>query len=331
MATEPPELEQGIKLTQVGRLAEGEERLRQAVAAAPDLPDARRALGMNLLTQGRYAEGWRLYEARLDMTSLTDGIPRDFPFPRWRGEDLAGKHVVLFPEQGWGDQIQFARFLPILAAMAARVTLLVPTPLVRLFRHNFPDIEIVAADGAVEFPDPDYWSTLVELGGRLNVSLETIPQPPYLATPGRWIGAPEAIKVGLISKGNPNFGLDDWRSLPDVLAERLLRELPGQTISLLPSATGARDFADTAAVIDALDLVVAVDTAVAHLAGAMNRTCFLLVQGIGADWRWMRDRTDSPWYPNHILYRGAPDASWDAAIERVIADAHALLNGKARG
>lgn len=330
MGTEPPELEKGISLTQAGLLADGEALLRQAVALAPDLPDARRALAMNLLTQGRYAEAWPLYEARMDMPSLVDGVPRDFPFPRWRGEDLAGKRIVLFPEQGWGDQIQFARFLPALAALAGHITLLLPPTLVRLFRHNFPAIDIQAADGAVEFDDPDYWSTLAELPGRLDIVLETIPPPPYLAPPGRWVGAPDGVKVGLVTKGNPNHLFDQWRSLPDAFGEQLLRELPGQVFGLLPSATGARDFADTAAVIDALDLVVSVDTAVAHLAGAMNKTCFLLVQGVGADWRWMRGRTDSPWYPRHILYRGAPNATWDATIERLIADARGLLDTKLR-
>jgi hypothetical protein len=318
-------IEEGINLTQAGLLLEGEASLRRAITLAPQRPDARRALAMNLLTQGRYKEAWPLYEARMEMTTLTDGVPRDFPFPRWRGEDLSGKHVVLFPEQGWGDQIQFARFLPAFVPMAARVTLLVPPELVRLLRHNFPDIDVLAADGAVEFPDPDYWSTLAELPGRLGATLETIPKPPYLAWPGNWSGAPEGVKVGLVIKGNPNYALDRWRSLSDDLGERLLQGLPRQVFGLLPSVTGARDFAGTAAVIKALDLVVSVDTAVAHLAGAMNKKCFLLVQGVGADWRWMRGRTDSPWYPNHTLYRGAPNGTWDAAIERLIADANQLL------
>ena len=325
MATDADDLDQGIKLTQWGRLGEGETVLRRAIAADPEMPEPRRALAMNLLTQGRYEAAWPLYEARLEMASLSDGVPRDLPFPRWRGEDLAGKRIVLFPEQGWGDQIQFARFLPALVRLAGHVTLLAPPPLERLFRHNFPDVDVLAAQGAVDFPDPDYWSTLAELPGRFGTTLETIPQPPYLAPPGQWVGAPDGPRIGLMTKGNPNYLLDQWRSLPDALGERLRSGLPAQVFSLLPSATGARDFADTAAVIAALDLVVSVDTAVAHLAGAMNKPCFLLVQGVGADWRWLRDRDDSPWYPAHRLYRGASDTSWDAALERLIADAHSLL------
>jgi len=320
-------LNEGIKLTQVGRLVEGEAVLRRVVAAAPDLPDARRALGMNLLTQGRYEEAWPLYEARVDVTWLTDGLPRAFPFPRWQGEDLGGKRVVVFPEQGWGDQIQCIRFLPALAATGARIILLTPPPLVRLFRHNFPDIEILAANGAVDFPDPDFWLTLVDLPGRLGVTLNNIPAGAYLVPPAQWVGAPEGVKVGLVTKGNPNYVLDPWRSLPDAIGDRLREELPGQVFGLLPDATGARDFADTAAVIHELDLVVSVDTATAHLAGAMGKTCFLLLQGIGADWRWLRERNDSPWYPGHLLYRGAADGSWDMAVDRLIEDARNLLGG----
>ena len=329
MATDAGDLDQGIKLTQWGRLEEAEALLRRAVAADPDRPEPRRALAMNLLTQGRYEAAWPLYEARLEMTSLSDGVPRNLPYPRWRGENLAGRRIVLFPEQGWGDQIQFVRFLPALARLADHVTLLAPPTLERLFRHNFPQVDVLAAQGPVEFPDPDYWSTLAELPGRLGTTLETIPQPPYLAAPGQWVGAPDGLKIGLMTKGNPNYLLDQWRSLPDALGERLLNGLPGRVFSLLPSATGARDFADTAAVIAALDLVVSVDTAAAHLAGAMNKPCFLLVQGVGADWRWMRNRDDSPWYPAHRLYRGAPDTSWDAAIDRLIADARVFLSAAA--
>lgn len=330
MAIEISALEAGTQLTQRGLLADGERALRQAMAEAPGAPSPRRALAMNLLTQGRYAEAWPLYEARMEMPELTDGVPRDFPFPRWRGEDISGKTLILFPEQGWGDQIQFVRFLPALRALGPRLILLVPPPLVRLFRHNFPDLDIRSAQGEIDFPDPDYWSTLADLPGRLGVTLEAIPQPPYLSPPGRWGGAPDGWKVGLATKGNPNYVLDAWRPLPDTLGERLLHDLPGQVFGLLPGATGARDFADTAAVIDGLDLVVAVDTAVGHLAGAMNKPCFLLVPGIGADWRWMRARTDSPWYPKHVLYRGAPDASWDAAIDALIADAHTLCEHRSR-
>ncbi|WP_162875580.1 hypothetical protein [Sphingomonas crusticola] len=318
-------LKQGIECTRTGHLAAGEAILRSAVAAHPDLPDLRRVLGLNLLTQGRYAEAWPFYEARIAVPWLTDGLPRDFPFPRWQGEDLAGRHVTIFPEQGWGDQIQFIRFLPALAAFGARITLLAPPLLVRLFRHNFPDVQIFPADGAVDFADPDYWLTLVDLPGRLGVTLNTIPAAPYLTPPGRWANVPEGPKVGLVTKGNPNNERDRWRSLPDAVADRLRDGLPGRVFGLLPDATGARDFAETAAVVDGLDLVVAVDTAAAHLAGAMGKRCFLLLSGVDTDWRWMRDRIDSPWYPNHVLYRGGADGAWDAAVDRLIGDARALL------
>ena len=324
-----PGFDEGILLTQAGRLDEGEAALRRAVAAASEIPDTRHALGVNLLTQGRYAEAWPLHEARVEMTWLTDAVPRTFPYPRWRGEALAGKRVAVFPEQGWGDQIQFARFLPALVATGAAVTLLASPPLARLFRHNFPDIELIVASGAVDFPDPDYWLTLVDLPGRFGATLETLPSQPYLRAPSRWSDAPAGPKIGLMTKGNARFAHDYRRSLPPALAERLANELPGKVFNLAPEISGARDFADTAAIIDALDLVVSVDTAVGHLAGAMGKTCFLLIPGFATDWRWLRDRADSPWYIKHGLYRSDPEHGWDAAVSHLLADAVALMGTQA--
>ena len=310
----------GVMLTKMGRLEEGEAVLRKALLLAPESALGRHALAHNLLAQGRYREAWPLYDARIDMPELKTGFPGDFAFPRWRGEPLIGKRLVIFPEQGLGDQIQFARFLPRLVDQAAEVILLALPPLERLFRHNFPQARVISATGNVEFPDPDVWTTMQDIPAALNLALEDVPDAPYLKPPGSWPPSGDGFKIGLKTAGNPKYVNDAMRSLPGGLAERLRTELPGRVISLEPNDSGAEDMADTAAIIDQLDMVVSVDTSVAHLAGAMGKPCLLLISGFGPDWRWLRERSDTPWYGNHGLYRGASTGDWTPAVERLIAD-----------
>lgn len=315
----------GVMLTKMGRLAEGETVLRKALALAPDSALGRHALAHNLLAQGRYRDAWPLYDARIEMAELKTGFPADFAFPRWRGEPLAGKRLVIFPEQGLGDQIQFARFLPRLIAEAGEVVLLMLPPLERLFRHNFPGAQVICATGKVEFPDPDVWTTMQDIPAALNLALEEVSDAPYLNAPGTWPPFGEGFKIGLKTIGNPNYVNDAMRSLPAALAERLRSELPGRVISLEPGDSGAKDMADTAAIIDQLDMVVSVDTSVAHLAGAMGKPCMLLIPGFGPDWRWMTGRKDSAWYSNHRLYRGGVDGDWTGAVERLIEEARKVV------
>jgi len=314
----------GVYLTNCGRLEEGEAALRRVIAAAPDLPNPRDALGNNLLAQGRYREGWPLYEARVEREGLNDGYPRSFAYPRWQGQDLDGKHIVIFPEQGLGDQIQFVRFVPRLEKMGAKVTLLAPPPLAELFRHNLSQIEVLTAKGSVDFPDPDYWATLADLPVRMDVQPDNLWDGAYLKPP-RLSDAPtrDAFRIGLMAQGNPGFANDIYRSLPSELAARLRRELPGEVVDLSPESTGAKSFADTATIIQTLDLVVSVDTAVAHLAGAMGKSCLLLLPGYGTDWRWMRDRKDSPWYGDHVLYRSEVGGDWEPVVNQVVRDVRA--------
>lgn len=313
---------QGVFLADCGRLADGEAVMRRVIAAAPELANPRDALGNNLLAQGRYHEAWPLYEARVEREGLNDGYPRTFPFPRWQGEDLKGKCIAIFPEQGLGDQIQFVRFVPRLEELGARVVLLASPPLAELFRHNLPQAEVVVAAGSVDFPDPDYWATLADLPVRLDVQTDSLWNGAYLKAPHTGEKAPRGtFRVGLMVQGNPSYSNDAYRSLPAEFAVRLRRELPGDVVDLSPASTGAKDFAGTAVIVETLDLVVSVDTSVAHLAGAMGKRCLLLVPGFGTDWRWMRDRADSPWYPNHCIYRGAISGDWSEAVEQLIADA----------
>ena len=311
----------GVMLSKIGQLADAEAALRHALSLAPNVPIIIHALAHNLLAQGRYEEGFPLYAVRALMPELNTGYPRDFPFPRWQGEPLAGKRLTIFPEQGLGDQIQFARFLPPLIAQAGAVSLLTMRQLERLFRHNFPTAEILVADGKVEFPDPDYWTTMYDLPGAAGIGSGAIPSEPYLRVPGTWPPLGEGFKVGLKTRGSPKHPNDAARSLPDGCVEQLRAGLPGTIISLEPEESGAQDLADTAAIIAELDLVVSVDTSIAHLAGALGKTCLLLVPGYSPDWRWMSERDDSPWYPGHRLFRGTVEGDWSGAIDRLVAEA----------
>ena len=314
----------GMLLSDCGRLVEGEALLRRAVAVAPGVPEPRNVLGTNLLAQGRYREGWPFWEAGAGERSRNEGLPRSFPFPRWKGEDLKGKRIALFPDQSFSDQLQFVRFIPTLVQRGAQVTLLTTPPLVRLFQMSFPDVQVLAASGSVDFPDPDFWAMLRDLPARLGAMLHKLPANPYLRVPSYSRNSSD-FRVGLITKGSPACPHDRYRSLPPDLAQHLARVLPGTVVDLSSEETGARDFAETANLIADLDLVVSVDTAVAHLAGAMGKPCLLLVHGFATDWRWMRDRGDSPWYPFHRLYRSSVDGNWQAAVERLVADAEAWI------
>lgn len=294
----------------LGRVDAAEAEYRRALALAPGAGATRRVLAAVLLGQGRYAEGFELFEARHELPALAKPA---LPFPEWGGEPLVGKRLLIWPEQGFGDQIQAARFAPILKARGAQVTLVCAPALHRLFAGSF-DVEVIAAQGAIDFPDPDYWVMSGSLAWRLGVTPQSVPNAPYLKAPK---SAPDAgARIGLMSRGNPAHENDHNRSLPPRAAERL-RSLAPDALDLDPATTGADDFADTAAILDGLDLVISVDTAVAHLAGAMGKACWVLLPAQETDWRWLRERTDSPWYPSLTLFRQRPGESWEEVIARI--------------
>jgi tetratricopeptide (TPR) repeat protein len=299
-----------------GRLDLAEAEYRRTLSLAPGAAATARVLATLLLSQGRFAEGFTLFEARHALPAMAKPA---LPFPEWRGEDPAGKQLLIWPEQGFGDQIQSARFAPVLQAMGAQVTLICAPALQRLFAASL-GVPVIAAAGAVEFPDPDYWVMSGSLAARLGVTAETIPAKPYLRAPeAAALPAGDGLKAGLMARGNPAHENDAHRSLGSDDARRL-RDLPVRIVDLDPAATGARDFADTAAIVDRLDLVISVDTSVAHLAGAMGKPCWVLLPAIETDWRWLRERADSPWYPSVRLYRQGPGDGWGPVIDRLAAD-----------
>jgi tetratricopeptide (TPR) repeat protein len=298
-----------------GRLDLAEASYWRTLALAPGAPTTQRALAVLLLARGRYPEGFALLEARHELAGMRKPA---LPYPEWRGEDVAGKRLLIWPEQGYGDQIQFARFARVLKDHGAMVTLLCHAELVRLFESSL-GVQVLAAAGAVEFPDPDYWVMQGSLAGRLGVTVATIPNAPYLRAAQAWPPLGDGFKIGLKTEGNPGHGNDANRSLPPDLARRL-RDLPARIVELDPAATGARDFADTAAIVERLDLVISVDTSVAHLAGALGKPVWVMLPAVETDWRWLLERTDSPWYPSMRLCRQERGEGWDAVVARVAAE-----------
>jgi len=298
----------GVLHMKLGRDAEAEAAFRTALKADPQSAPTRHSLGMLLLRLGRYAEGWPEFEARRRNMAIQLTRP-NLPYPEWRGEDLAGKHLVVVREQGFGDQIMFARFIPELVRRAARVTYVCSPNLVRLFEGL--GAELIPASEAPPPSAADFWVADCSLGLRLDVTLENLPAAPYLAAAGNGGGG-----VGLAWKASATGFNAGHKVLPDAFAARLL-DLGAR--SLQPEDTGAKDFAETAALIAGLDRVIAIDTAVAHLAAALGKPTWILLPALDVDWRWLADRTDSPWYPSARLFRQAPMGDWAAVIDQVVA------------
>jgi hypothetical protein len=302
----------GILLRSTGRPGEARPVLEAGLALAPDRADLRWALGLTLLALGDYAAGWPLYEVRREIFSVATP---NVPVPEWTGEPLAGKRIAVFPEQGLGDAIQFSRFLPMLRDQGAEVLLLCKPSLSPLLTGAFPGVEVQPLAGQIDLGALDYWTSLLSLPGRLGVTLETLAAEPYLRAPEPQRHQAGRFRVGLMTVGNARYENDARRSLGAGEARRL-HQLPGvEIVSLRPEDSG--DFAQTANLIAGLDLVISVDTSIGHLAGALGKRTFLLVPGVGADWRWMTGRTDSPWYPNHRLFRAAADGGWTPVLDQV--------------
>ena len=336
----------GATLRDLGRLDEAEHALRTALELAPGSAEAIFNLGLVLLTAGRFATGWALHEARWRTGTMPQ---REFPQKQWHGEPPAGRTILLHAEQGLGDTLQFVRYAPLLAARGARVVLEVPAPLVRLLAQ-LPSIAEIIPEGAA-LPAFDLHCPMMSLPLAFATTLETIPSAPYLAAdPARTARWRDQLpsggrKVGLVWAGSPRVGeprahhADRRRSIP-LAALTPLADVPGvRFISLQkggaadPAAAAAlglidmmdevMDFADTAALVATLDLVIAVDTSVAHLAAAMGKPVWLLSRFDGC-WRWLAARTDSPWYPSLRLFRQGEPGEWAPVIARVRAGLAAL-------
>jgi hypothetical protein len=298
----PTALNLGLLLEDGRRWAEAEAVYRDALAADPNDPVQRRQLAFLLLRLGRYAEAWPYYEARM----VKPGQNRKPPlsFPEWQGQPVDS--LLIWHEQGLGDQIQYARYVGPLQARGIKVTLMCPPALKRLFEPLGCDL--IVAEGSIQIPTHDAWVLTASLPLRMGTTLETIPPAPYL--PGRAGGT----GIGLITRGEPGHPDDRNRSMSDEAAQGLTG-LPGVR-SLDRAATGAADLEDAAEIVRGLEKVITVDTALAHVAGAMGKPCWLLLPYKG-DWRWLTGRTDSPWYPSIRIFRQPTRGDWAGVVAEV--------------
>ena len=327
----------GVTLRMQGHVAAAVDCYRHAIALSPEYADAHSNLAMTLLTRGELAEGWAEYEWRWKTTQAT-GHRRDFPQAQWRGEPAAGRTLLIHAEQGFGDSLQFCRYAMLAAERGLRVVMEVQKPLVRLLA-GLPGVAQVLARGE-PLPGFDLHCPMLSLPLALGTTLASIPSlPAYLradpALAGAWRQKLDAAgkagrRVGLAWTGSNAMRANHRRSIPP---ERLapLLALPGlHFVSLQkdgPPAPAAfaltdlmaevSDFADTAALIASLDLVIAVDTAVAHLAAALGKPVWMLDR-FDPDWRWLDGRRDSPWYPSLRLYRQPAPGDWGAVVAEVV-------------
>jgi Flp pilus assembly protein TadD len=331
----------GALLVCTDREPDGEACYRQALALEPAHARAQFNLSYLLLRQARFEEGWRMLDARWQF----DHFPLSFDCPFWNGEALAGKSIVLGLEAGHGDMIHFCRYVALLKTRGAvRVDVVCHPALQRLFA-TLAGVDHVYALGQALPGAWDYWTRPMRLPGLFDTSLATIPAAvpylhaqPELAEHWRGILPQQGLRVGLAWRGNANFENDEDRSLPSLMTLAPLAALAGAVhfislqkgaaedqalrppagMTLHPVASQMEDFADTAAVIANLDLVISVDTAVAHLAGALGKPCWLLLPDYRCDWRWMAERDDTPWYPSMRLFRQPRGGGWAPVIAAVV-------------
>ncbi len=360
----------GQCLRQLGHAEESVACCRRAVALAPDLPDAHSGLGHALTAEGWLGEAAISFDQALalDPSHLQarlgrgyvhlvlgrwgpgledyrlrwrarDARPRRMPMPAWEGEDLSGKRILLWAEQGYGDTIAASRFVALVKAQGATVFFECPRPLSRLFQR-LPGVDRLIAAGK-PLPAADFHAPLMELPRLFAAYPSTVPPPPDLH-PEPELGArfesllakaENRITVGIAWAGNPDYGADAQRSVPFERFLPLAENPKVQLVSLqkgpqaeeLRSSGAARvldaaplleDFADTAALMDRLDLVITVDSAPAHLGGSLGRPTWLLL-AFTPYWMWLLDREDSPWYPSVRLFRQPRRGDWDAVFARI--------------
>lgn len=341
-----------IALRKLDRPQEALMSVRRALAAKPDFAQARFVDSLVRLTLGDFHAGWRAYESRWQGRNLSSQR-RAFTAPLWLGEGaLAGKTILLPAEQGFGDTMQFVRYAPLIAARGAKVVLEVQRELVRLV-SRLEGIDTVIGRGEA-LPAFDLHCPLLSLPFACRTELANIPAPvPYLAAADEdaalWnarlpCGRP---RIGVVWSGDPSHDNDVNRSLR-LAALAPLFAVPGVDFvslqyrirdddktaladvpNLFRFEQSFGDFADTAAVVANLDAVVSIDSAVAHLTGAMGKPLFLLLP-FGADFRWLRERADSPWYPTARLFRQPRFGDWQSVIESAAQDLRARFAPQAQ-
>ena len=312
---------------------------QKAIELLPHRGESHAVLSHSLLLLGRFEQGWEEYEWR----GIAEDLPprRSFHEPKWEGSPLEGKTILIHAEQGLGDTLQFVRYLPMVLQMGGKVIFECQPELIRLLGSITHGCQVIELNKAL--PPFDVQSFLLGLPRIFRTRLDSIPrQVPYLAADPddikvwqkRLEGNVTRLKVGLVWAGNPSHSDDRNRSIavsrfaplanvPNVDFISLQKGSaapqaidPDLGFSLLDLTPNLKDMADTAALISNLDLVIGVDTAMVHLAGALGKPVWVLLP-FSPDWRWMLDRNDSPWYPTMRLFRQPVRKDWDSVIQQI--------------
>ncbi|CCD85721.1 putative TPR domain protein; putative O-GlcNAc transferase related protein [Bradyrhizobium sp. ORS 285] len=331
----------GFALLQLLRFEEAAAIYREILAIEPDNAKAEWQLAHVELQCGDYEAGWAHREARWKMPDFSPDYPR-FAQPKWLGkEEIAGQTILIEEDEGFGDNIQFARYLPMVAARGGKVILVVREPLQRLMAGIDGVSQCLAFTPDLQRPAFDMHCPIMSLPLAFGTTLATIPPADYLPPPPAdrvavWeqrLGWHDRLRVGLVWSGNPHQANDGNRSMPlstllpllDVEADfiSLQKELRPADKALLAQQSGIRDvtadlsdFAETAALMSCLDVVVTVCTSAAHLAATLGRPTWIMLP-YAADWRWLRDRDDSPWYPSARLFRQDAGCRFEPVVARV--------------
>jgi tetratricopeptide (TPR) repeat protein len=331
----------GAVLAEMGRFDESLEYSRRAITIDANLAQAHLNMALILLVRGDWADGFREFEWRLKTTKFQ---PRNFAQPYWAGQRLLQQTLLIHCEQGLGDTLQFCRYIALAKRRCHEVIFEVPRPLLSILSTCSGSDRMVAYGDPL--PNFDYHVSLMSLPGIFESTVESVPcDVPYLgvqaARVDRWrlrVGTEPTLKIGIAWRGSPNYGRDRDRSIPLAMFESLASLPQVQLISLhrreasneIQSVKGSLSvtdfgndldktdgaFVDTAAVMRCLDLVISVDSAATHLAGALGVPVWLLSPYI-PDWRWMLEREDSPWYPTVRIFRQPDQGNWSAVFDRV--------------
>jgi tetratricopeptide (TPR) repeat protein len=314
--------------------------LQRAVQLDQQSASAAFNLSVAYLLQGDYARGWPQYETRWNFEHMAGTLPQ-FEQPRWTGQDIQDKTVFVVTEQGLGDNIQFVRFLGDVLAQQARVIFSVPDSLISLFDKSSDRVTLVRSGQVPE--QFDYWIPLMSLPGVLGVTLDNLPKNLFylkvaVEKQNFWrdvLGPKRRLRVGFCYSGRRDAWVNRYKSMPLTAMLDLISRNPNYDwINLQMDATDqdldqirsagchvyndrVNDMAHTAGLVHHLDVIISVDTAVAHLSAAMGRPTWIPLSCFAVDWRWLLDRNDSPWYPSARLFRQSAIDDWAPVTDQL--------------
>ena len=313
--------------------------LQRSIQLAPTHPTAQFNLAVAYLLAGDYARGWLQYETRWNYEHLAGTLPK-FDQPRWTGQDIRDKTVLVIGEQGHGDNIQFVRFLADIKARGARSVLVTDTALIPLFKGS--DVNNIVAFGE-SLPTFDYWTPIMSIPGIVGSTLENLASSQYYlmadtALQKSWqevLGPKTRLRVGFCWSGRRDTWINRHKAMPFETMLELIQRNPGyEWINLQVDCTAEEEaqlvaagvtaypgsiksFADTAALIMHMDVVLAVDTAVAHLAGSLGRPVWVMLSQYALDWRWLLDRYSSPLYTTATIFSQTKMVYWTSVTDKI--------------